>query len=301
MTTETKTTEAAGPFLKWAGGKRQMLPHLLPVLRQAATCETLYVEPFLGAGAVYFALHAENRAQHASLSDINAKLIAAYTGISDRVEDVIVRVREYCEDRSPAYYYRVRGGPPATASHVEKAAWLLYVNHTCYNGLYRENLKGGFNVPFGRYSKPWDLDADALRASSVALRKAVISTCSFETAVLNAATYDRPRVIYFDPPYMPVSKSANFTRYTSADFGMEQQKLLRDLCFQLKASSVPFVLSNADTEDARDLYKEFAFVRVDARRNINSAGAKRGAVGELLVTNIDSKEALLRLLPTASA
>ncbi|HLY30490.1 MAG TPA: Dam family site-specific DNA-(adenine-N6)-methyltransferase, partial [Ktedonobacterales bacterium] len=204
------------PIIKWAGGKRSLIPQLRKLLPPLATMQGYY-EPFVGSAALFF--HLQHRP--ACLSDSNGELINLYSVVRDRVEALIVTLGIHVNEE--AHYYRVRAQQPETLSEVERAARFLYLNKTCYNGLYRVNRKGQFNVPFGSYRNPTICDAPALRAASRALQGVTLRLADYETALKSAEAGD---FIYFDPPYHPVSKTASFTSYTDTPFGEDEQARL---------------------------------------------------------------------------
>ncbi len=267
----------AKPFLKWVGGKTVLLPEILPRLPKKIGT---YYEPFLGGGAVFFALAAEKRFVRAILSDSNAELMNTYGAVAWEVEAVIKRLEEHVYEKS--HYYAVRASAPR--SLPTRAARFIYLNRTCFNGLYRVNKSGQFNVPFGRYTNPTICDEENLRAVSEALRVLGFINLvadNFETAVLGAKAGD---AVYFDPPYVPASDTANFTAYTKSGFGPEEQTRLRDVAKDLVYRGAHVLLSNSDTPFVRKLYKGFKIETVEAPRRVNSKGGKRGNVGELLIS-----------------
>lgn len=265
---------APQPVLKWAGGKRRLLPEILATLPPRIDT---YYEPFIGGGAVFFALAAEGRFRRAVLSDRNADLVCVYRAVRDDVEGVIRALQgmRYSE----AEYYRVRSARPR--SEVRRAARIIYLNKTGYNGLYRVNRSGEFNVPFGRYVRPKICDSDNLRAVSRALQGVEVLTEDFESAVREARPGD---AIYFDPPYVPLSVTSSFTAYHNEPFGAEEHRRLAGLFTNLAERSVHVVLSNSDTPETRSLYQPFACRLVFVRRSINSNAGARGPVTELLVS-----------------
>lgn len=269
------------PIVKWAGGKTRLLPELLK--RVPRTIDT-YVEPFAGGAALFFALaaraveHGERPFKRAVLADKNEDLVACYRAVRDRVEDVISALRPYRYDRE--LYYRAREQDPRTLDDVSRAARLVFLNRTCYNGLWRVNSKGKFNVPFGKYKNPTILDADGLRAAARLLEGVTIEIADFEKVTRKLGKKD---FVYFDPPYVPVSKTADFTSYSAEGFDRADQERLRDRMRELKARGARALLSNADTPETRELYSEFAVDTVLMPRNINSDGKKRGDIAELLV------------------
>lgn len=271
---------AARPLLKFVGGKGSLLPTLMPLLTKAPIAA--YHEPFVGGGAVFFALRASGFVGPASLSDSNPDLIGAYQAVRDDVETLIMFLQAHAADHGEEHYYCVRKSLKLFRSHTEKAAAFIYLNRTCFNGLHRVNSRGEFNVPMGRYVNPTICDADNLRACSLALKGADLTTWDFA----HALSFVKPgETVYLDPPYVPTSETADFTRYSKANFLATDQERLANVFRQLDEGGARLVLSNADHPEVRRLYRGFAFKRVQARRSINSDASKRGAVGELIVTN----------------
>jgi len=215
------------------------------------------------------------------ISDINAELIDTYIAIRDCVLDVIRILSEFPYNRD--FYYEIRAKDPWELSLPERAARMIYLNKTGYNGLYRVNRQGRFNVPFGRYKSPNYLDRENLLAVSLALQNVQILCTPFETVLERANPNDW---VYFDPPYMPVSQTANFTSYNANGFGLSDQKRLRDICIELDRRGVYVTVSNSDTNVIHDLYTPgFVITKVFANRAINCNGAKRGKISELIITN----------------
>jgi DNA adenine methylase len=275
MTDRADETRAPAPFLKWAGGKRQLVSRILG--RSPDQIETYY-EPFVGGGAVFFALAAEGRFKHAVLGDANEELILCYRAIQADVEGVIRALRRHRYDRD--YYYRLRERDPAAMDPSARAARLIYLNRCGYNGLYRVNRSGRFNVPFGRYVNPVICDVAKLRAAHEALQRATVVFQDFEKTMRRAKPGD---FVYLDPPYVPLSPTSSFTAYAKTPFGpLEQERLARALR-ALGERGVYGLLSNSDCAPTRALYDGLAHERVPVRRAINSVASGRGAVGELLV------------------
>jgi DNA adenine methylase len=271
---------AARPFLKWAGGKKQLLAdfaRLYPPTRPGQA----YHEPFLGSGAVFFHVTATLGPRAAVLSDSNGELVNTFRAVRDDVEAVIGALERHRRAHSETHFYRVREQQPAAmASPAARAARFIYLNKTCFNGLYRVNSRGQFNVPMGSYRNPTIVDAGRLRAASAALAGADLQAGPF------AAVLDRARpgdFVYFDPPYVPVSSTAYFTAYTQGSFGADDQQQLADVFRTLAERGCAVMLSNSDTPLVRRLYAGFTLQRVRARRNINSRGDRRGAINELVV------------------
>ncbi len=267
----------ARPVLKWAGGKGQLLPALLARLPESFAA---YHEPFVGGGALFFALASQGRIGPAFLSDANPSLIDVYLGLQTDVEAVIAALRQHVYDRE--HYYAVRAQAPADLSLPERAARIIYLNKTCYNGLYRENRAGQFNVPFGRYVNPTICDEPNLRAAAAVLRGVDIACRPFTTVLEVARPGD---FVYFDPPYDPLSPTANFTGYDRRGFGPDDQRRLRDVFAELGRRGVSAVLSNSDTPFVRELYAGLAMEQVFVGRAVNSRANGRGKVAEVIVVN----------------
>jgi DNA adenine methylase len=266
------------PFLKWAGGKGQLLPELLLRVEQAGGFRN-YHEPFVGGGALYFELVRLDRLRGtAYLSDTNPNLIEAYLGVRDHVREVIGLLRRHRARHGEEYYYAMRACVPPTLQ--ERAARIIYLNKTCYNGLFRENRKGQFNVPFGRYKNPGICDEPNLRAASKALQHAVIEVRPFDSVLTRARRGD---FVYFDPPYHPLSKTASFTAYSKENFGEAEQRRLAEVYAKLARRGVKAMLSNSMTQLVRELYRGSVIHEVLASRAVNSKAGRRGKIPEALV------------------
>lgn len=269
------------PFIKWAGGKGRLLAQLTPLLPQGFE-RMRYTEPFLGGGAMFFAL--APRVGKTLLADKNEDLIGAYRAVRDDVEGVI----DWLTEPSPltmSAYYDVREAFNAhdEESPCQRAAWFIYLNRTCFNGLWRVNRKGEFNVPIGDYTSPTICDATALRAASKALQGTLLLPGPFQQALVSVAGVGD--FVYLDPPYVPASKTASFTGYAKGGFTENDQRELAATFFDLHSRGAKLMLSNSDTPLVRELYGAMNLTRVSARRAINSKGGKRGPVGELVVRN----------------
>lgn len=267
----------ARPFIKWAGGKSRLIEQYKPFL---PTEFERYHEPFLGGGALFFYLAPMLQAQgkQAFLSDLNPELVNVYQCVQGEVEGVIELLAAHKEQHGKTHYYEVRSHLPANP--LARAARFIYLNKTCYNGLYRENSKGGFNVPIGRYKNPKICAPDLLRAASSALQIANISERPFSN-VLDYAK-DADDFVYFDPPYHPLSETSRFTAYSRYRFGVEQQTALRDVIAQLAIRRVKVLASNSDCPFIRELYADFDVKTIEAARSINSKASKRGKITEVL-------------------
>ena len=270
-------TDAARPVLKWVGGKGRLLPELLARLPASFGA---YHEPFVGGGALFFALAGAGRLDRVTLSDANAALIDVYLALRNDVEGVIAALQPHYYERD--HYYHVRAQRPDDLSLPERAARIIYLNKTCYNGLYRENRAGQFNVPFGRYKNPTICDEPNLRAVSVVLQGVDIARRRFDGVLGYAKGGD---FVYFDPPYVPLSPTANFTTYDRAGFGPDDQRQLRDVFAELARRGVRAMLSNSDTPFVRELYAGFHVEQLFAARAVNSRANGRGKVAEVLVLN----------------
>jgi DNA adenine methylase len=274
------------PFLKWAGGKQRLLKHYIPLLPERANA---YYEPFVGSGALFFHLRAHQFADRYCLYDANEELINAYRVVRDRVEALVEALAEHERLHSADHYYQVRALDKAAgwASRppVERAARMIYLNKTCYNGLWRVNRRGHFNVPIGRYRRPNILDRSRLRAASEALQGVDISQGDFRKMADRVKAGD---FVYFDPPYVPLTPTANFTDYYAGGFGQAEQEALANTFRRLNEKGCQVMLSNSDTDLVRELYQDYEIVTVEARRAINSQAGKRGPVSEVVVLNYQS-------------
>ena len=272
--------QPAKPFLKWVGGKRQLL---WAIRERVPEKFERYFEPFLGGGAVFFDLMSTrgSTGRPPVLADTNARLIRAYKGVRDDVEKVLRSLKN--RGKTKEDYYRTRDEDiDSKKSDAEVAAWLIYLNKTGYNGLYRVNSKNRFNVPFGRYEKPAFYDPETLRRCSDALANADIRLDDFEKAVAKAKRND---FVYFDPPYVPLSATSSFASYTKGGFDLDEQRRLRDLARSLKKRGVYVLLSNSSAPEVFELYKSgFTITPVQATRVVNSKASRRGSVTEVLIT-----------------
>jgi DNA adenine methylase len=266
----------ARPFLKWVGGKGQLLRQFRTLLPAAFG---RYFEPFVGGGALFFA-HAPRRAV---LADVNAELVDCYRAIQGSVDDVIKALLKHKYDKDHYYEVRLRG--PESLPLARRAARTIFLNRSGYNGLYRVNSAGRFNVPFGRHSNPTLCDASNLRACSKALRGVDLKCCDFADAVRGARRGD---FVYFDPPYVPVSPTANFTQYAAGRFGWREQVELASVFADLAKRGVAVMLSNSDTPEVRGLYAAFRIDRVVASRSVNSNPQRRGKVPEVVVRSYET-------------
>lgn len=270
------------PVLKWVGGKRQLLPSIRPMLPQRITT---YCEPFVGGGAVLFDLQPKK----AIVNDINSDLMLVYSVIKDNVEDLIELLNTYPNEEE--FFYIIRNidrdqEKYEKLSEIEKAARVIFLNKTCYNGLYRVNNAGEFNSPFGKYKNPNIVNAPVLRAVSTYFNSSEIVFCSTDFSnVLEKVR--KGTFVYLDPPYDPVSDTASFTGYSKGGFSKEQQIQLRECCDSLNARGIKFMLSNSATDFIKKQYANYHVTLVQAKRAINSVASKRGDVDEVIITNYE--------------
>jgi len=271
------------PFVKWVGGKRQLLKQfrdlgLYPPELFDPTTNTYY-EPFVGGGAVFFDLLPER----AELSDLNRELVITYNVIKNNIDELIFSLKQHIYDKE--YYLEVRAKNVNELSDIEVASRFIFLNRTGFNGLYRVNKKGQFNVPFGRYSNPVICDEENLRRVSRELQNVIIKHQDYTSVLKNAQKGD---FIYFDPPYYPLNRTSSFTAYTSESFLEKEQTELRDTFVELHKRGCYVMLSNSDTPFINDLYSEIdgaTIHKITAGRAVNSKGSGRGKITELLVTN----------------
>jgi DNA adenine methylase len=269
------------PFLKWVGGKGQLLPELTERVKKAGKFGR-YHEPFVGGGALFFELVRQKMlgSKQAYLSDNNTDLITAYEGVRNHVDELIAKLKVHRAKHSKEYFYEMRAHVPSDRS--AQTARIIYLNKSCFNGLYRVNSRGLFNVPFGDYKNPAICDEEVLRAASAALKHAKLDVRHFQTVVDVA---ERGDLVYFDPPYHPTSKTSSFTSYEKSGFGEDSQRLLADVMQHLDDKGVKVLLSNSYTDLVRSLYKGFKIDQVLAKRSVNSRADGRGKIAEALVRN----------------
>lgn len=277
--------EKPRPFVKWVGGKRQLLKQFRqmglypPKMFNIKTGR--YFEPFVGGGAVFFDLLVEK----SFLSDLNSELVDTYNIIKDKVEELIKTLKEFRYEKE--YFLKVRAMQPNQLSKVHIASRFIYLNRTCFNGMYRVNSKGEFNVPFGKYSNPLICDEINLRRVSKALQNVEIKCQDYKMIVKKARKGD---FIYFDPPYFPVNRTSSFTSYTKEAFLEKEQKELRNTYLELHKRGCYVMLSNSNTPFIKKIYSEIKSPEIKinevlAGRAINSKATKRGKITEVLVTN----------------
>lgn len=276
----------AAPFIKWAGGKSQLLPQYERHI-PSAFCQ--YIEPFVGGGAMFFHLQSRGmlHGKKVVLIDQVEELVNCYQVVRGQVEALIAELERHephCQDAD--YYYRIREwdrrSDYAHRNQVARAGRLIFLNRTCYNGLYRVNRRGQYNVPFGRHRNPTICRSDDLRAASRALEGVTLVAGDFSHCLAHALPGD---LVYLDPPYHPLSETAEFTSYTSGGFPVSEQERLASVFRELDRRGCQLLLSNSNTDLVRELYKGYEQIEVQAARPISSRGDGRGAVPELLVTN----------------
>lgn len=274
------------PFVKSAGGKRRLLPEILKILGpriDATKPGATYHEPFVGGGALFFAVY-NREIGNIRLADGNLALIATYKVIRDDVDLLIARMRQHGFHNAQSTFAKVRSyfnldlANPNEQHALGLAVRFIYLNKTCFNGLWRVNQSGAFNVPFGRYTNPTICDAENLRACSKALQGVKLYAKDFSSTPVRPGD-----VVYADSPYIPVNATSNFVGYTKEGFGMADHIRLRDKAKEWKKLGAFVLLSNSDTPVTRELYKGWRLKEVQAARSVNSNGGKRGKVGELLI------------------
>ena len=272
-----KLQQETYPIVKWVGGKRQLMFELLKNMPENYN---RYFEPFIGGGALFFELQPDN----AYISDMNEELINLYQVVRDNAVELITDLQKH--DISKEYFMEIRNIDRTEEykswSDVKKASRFIYLNRTCFNGMYRVNSKGEFNVPFGHYKNPRILDENNLINCSNLLQKTEIKHADF-SEILKAVK--KGDFVYFDPPYVPLSETSSFTSYTKDGFDMNMQFKLRDICDELDSMGVKFLLSNSDTKLVNELYENYNIKKVFASRQINANADGRGKITEVLVRN----------------
>lgn len=272
------------PVVKWVGGKRQIIDKISSLLPKRITS---YCEPFFGGGAVLFALQPPN----AIINDLNGDLMTVYEVIRDDVNSLIESLAKH--ENTAEYFYTLRDVDRdkekyKSLSKVEKASRLIYLNKTCFNGLFRVNSSGEFNSPFGYYKNPNIVNKPVLLAVSKYFNSKNIQFYNEDFAD-TLERVERGTFVYLDPPYDPVSDTASFTGYNKCGFDRDEQIRLKLCCDDLTQRGIKFMLSNSSTEFIKDLYKDYNITIVKAKRAINSNASKRGVVEEVLVTNYGTK------------
>ena len=272
-----KLKEETYPIVKWVGGKRQLMFELLKNMPKSYN---RYFEPFIGGGALFFELQPDN----AYISDMNEELINLYQVVKDNVYELIADLQKH--DISKEYFMEIRNIDRTEEyrnwSDVKKASRFIYLNRTCFNGMYRVNSKGEFNVPFGHYKNPRIVDENNLVNCSNLLQKTEIKHADFSEILKEVKKGD---FVYFDPPYVPLSETSSFTSYTKDGFDLDMQFKLRDVCDELDSMGVKFLLSNSDTKLVNELYENYNIKKVFASRQINANADGRGKITEVLVRN----------------
>jgi DNA adenine methylase len=278
-----KNNKLISPFLKWVGGKRQILPSIVAYLpKNIKTCQ--YVEAFVGGGAVLFHL----QPKRAIINDLNTELINVYRVIKHDLDPLINDLKKH--ENNSSYFYAIRNLDRTpnykNLSDIERASRIIYLNKTCFNGLYRVNNAGEFNSPFGNYKNPNIINEPVLRAVSKYLRTNDIELFSVDYETI-LDKVEQNTLVYLDPPYHPISNNSNFTGYVQGGWNMFDQVRLKEACDKLNARGIKFLLSNSSAGFIKDLYKQYNIRIVKANRAINSNGANRGEVDELLIRNYE--------------
>lgn len=272
------------PIVKWVGGKRQLIDSLKANLPKKFD---YYIEPFVGGGALLFELQPNN----AIINDFNEELMNVYTVVKYHPDELIEILKVHKDNNTEDYFYEIRSLDRDSNSYklsdIERAARILYLNKTCYNGLYRVNSSGQFNTPYGKYKNPNIVNEPTIRAVS--------KYFSDNNIQINSGDYKdvlkevkKNTFVYLDPPYVPISTSSSFTGYTENGFDINKQKELKEQCDILNENGVKFMLSNSDCQFIRELYERYNIKTVKAKRQINSVAHKRGEINEVLVTNYES-------------
>lgn len=277
-----KKNKLVQPVVKWAGGKRQLLQEINEYIPQRIST---YYEPFLGGGALLYHL----QPRRAIVSDTNKELINVYNVIRDNVEELIHDLAQHINSEEHYYYVREMDRTPQyeRMSNIQKASRIIFLNKTCYNGLFRVNSQGQFNVPYGKYKKPNIVNEIVLRAVSGFLNSNDIRflNVDYEESLYGIR---RGAFVYFDPPYDPVSDTSSFTGYTLDGFGRDEQLRLKQICDRLNQRGIKFLLSNSATPFIKDIYSDYTVETVGANRSINSNADNRGEINEVLVRNYDA-------------
>ena len=278
-----KNNKLVAPFLKWVGGKRQLMPSIVDHLPENIK-DYKYIEPFIGGGAVFFNLQPKN----AVINDYNEELINVYQVIKDNLDDLIIDLKKHKNEAE--YFYSIRSldrnGEFKKLSAVQRASRVIFLNKTCFNGLYRVNNAGEFNSPFGRYKNPNIVNEPTLKAVNKFLNNNNVEINSGDYSEILKQT-DKKCFVYLDPPYHPISESSNFTGYVQGGWNIYDQIDLKTACDELHKRGVKFLLSNSSAEFIKHLYKDYIITIVKANRAINSNGADRGEVDEVLIRNYE--------------
>lgn len=278
-----KNNKLVAPFLKWVGGKRQLMHSIVEHLPENIK-DYKYIEPFIGGGAVLFDLQPKN----AIINDFNEELINVYQVIKNNLDELILDLKKHKNDAE--YFYSIRGldrnGEFKKLTDVQRASRIIFLNKTCFNGLYRVNNAGEFNSPFGRYKNPNIVNEPTLKAVNKFLNSNKIEIKSGDYSEILKQT-DKKCFVYLDPPYHPISEGSNFTGYIQGGWNIDNQIDLKTACDELHKKGVKFLLSNSSSDFIKDLYKDYKITIVKANRAINSNGADRGEVDEVLIRNYE--------------
>lgn len=278
-----KNNKLAIPFLKWVGGKRQLLSPIVANLPKNIK-DYNYVEPFIGGGAVLFHLQPHN----AIINDSNKELINVYKVIKNNLDELIIDLKNHKNESD--YFYKIRALDRSrdfeNLSLIQRASRIIYLNKTCYNGLYRVNNAGEFNAPFGRYKNPNIVNAPTLKAVHNFLNMNHIQIFSEDYSEILKGL-NKKSFVYLDPPYHPISESSNFTGYVQGGWNMYDQIDLKNACDELNKNDIKFLLSNSSSKFIKELYKDYKIITVKASRSINSKGADRGEIDEVLIKNYE--------------
>lgn len=278
-----KNNKLVAPFLKWVGGKRQLMPSIVDLLPKNIK-ELNYIEPFIGGGAVLFHLQPKN----AIINDFNEELINVYNVIKNNLNELIVDLKNH--ENNADYFYQIRSLDRTdefkNLTSIQRASRIIYLNKTCFNGLYRVNNAGEFNAPFGRYKNPNIVNELTLKAVNKYLNSNNVILRSGDYADILAEVNENS-FVYLDPPYHPISESSNFTGYVQGGWNIFDQIRLREFCDQLNERGVKFLLSNSSAQLIKDQYGNYTITTVKANRAINSNGADRGEVDEVLIRNYE--------------
>lgn len=278
-----KNNKLVAPFLKWVGGKRQLMPSIVDLLPKNIK-ELNYIEPFIGGGAVLFHLQPKN----AIINDFNEELINVYNVIKNNLNELIIDLKNH--ENNADYFYQIRSLDRTdefrNLTSIQRASRIIYLNKTCFNGLYRVNNAGEFNAPFGRYKNPNIVNEPTLKAVNKYLNSNNVILRSGDYADI-LAEINENSFVYLDPPYHPISESSNFTGYVQGGWNMFDQIRLREFCDQLNERGVKFLLSNSSAPLIKDQYGNYKITTVKANRAINSNGADRGEIDEVLIRNYE--------------
>ena len=279
------------PFIKWVGGKRGLLSQIIPLLPKNFNN---YFEPFVGGGALFFELYTRGllKDKEVFLFDINAELINAYNIVTNYPNQLINELEIFKQNHSQEFFYEVRSWDRQNdflqRSDIQRASRFIYLNKTCFNGLYRVNKNNQNNVPIGSYKNPNICDAEVILSASRALKNVNILNSSYKEVLKYASKND---LIYFDPPYYPLTQTASFTSYSEFEFLEKQQLELYDVFKSLSEKGCNVLHSNSDTEFIKDLYKDFEIKEIFANRFINSKGSDRGKISEVIIKNLGDNNA----------